>query len=143
MADGTIPGTTRGPQAIEIRAAARLENLAMLRAVAAAIGAVEDLNADGVADLRLAVDEACTCLIRLASPDAALTVVIDPTDGELMVEVSAACDNDQGVAEDSFSWHVLSTLADDLHTFHDGREPGDPDRVMGIRLTMRPMGPAR
>ena len=23
----------------------------------------------------------------------------------------------------SFSWHVLTSLADDVQTFHDGREP--------------------
>ncbi len=45
---------------------ARLENLAVVRTLVAAIAAFEDLDFDVVADLRLAVDEACTALIRAA-----------------------------------------------------------------------------
>jgi anti-sigma regulatory factor (Ser/Thr protein kinase) len=125
----------RGQRAVELHVAARLENLAMLRTLVGAIGTFEDLDFDAVADLRLAVDEVCTRLIRSATPDAILTVVVDPHENELVVEASAACDTHDVVAPGSFSWHVLTSLADDVQTFHDGREPDESGSVFGITLT--------
>src|SRR6201998_342593 len=81
----------RGHRAVELHVAARLENLAMLRTLVGAIGTFEDLDFDAVADLRLAVDEVCTRLIRSATPDATLVVVVDPLDDELIGGEAAAC----------------------------------------------------
>ena len=130
----------RGDRAIELRVAARLENLAVLRTLVGAVGTFEDLDFDAVADLRLAVDEVCTRLIRSASPDATLAIVVDPRDDELVVEVSATCDNYDVVTPGSFSWHVLTSLADDVQTFHDGREPADGQGIFGVTLTTRRAG---
>ena len=127
----------RGQRAVELHVAARLENLAMLRTLVGAIGTYEDLDFDAVADLRLAVDEVCTRLIRSATADATLIVVVDPQENELVVEASAACDTHDVVSPGSFSWHVLTSLADDVQTFHDGREPNESGSVFGIRLTAR------
>jgi serine/threonine-protein kinase RsbW len=127
----------RGHRAVEVHVAARLENLAMLRTLVGAIGTFEDLDFDAVADLRLAVDEVCTRLIRSATPDATLVVVVDPLEDALIVEASAACDTHDVVAPGSFSWHVLTSLADDVQTFHDGREPNETGSVFGIALTAR------
>jgi serine/threonine-protein kinase RsbW len=127
----------RGHRAVEVHVAARLENLAMLRTLVGAIGTFEDLDFDAVADLRLAVDEACTRLIRSATADATLVVVVDPREAELVVEASATCDTHDVVAPGSFSWHVLTSLADDVQTFHDGREPDETGSVFGIMLTAR------
>jgi serine/threonine-protein kinase RsbW len=114
----------RGQRAVELHVAARLENLAMLRTLVGAIGTFEDLDFDAVADLRLAVDEVCTRLIRSATPGATLVVVVDPRDHDV-------------VAPGSFSWHVLTSLADDVQTFHDGRDPDKSGSVFGITLTAR------
>jgi serine/threonine-protein kinase RsbW len=127
----------RGHRAVELHVAARLENLAMLRTLVGAIGTYEDLDFDAVADLRLAVDEVCTRLIRSATADATLIVVVDPQENELVVEASAACETHDVVSPGSFSWHVLTSLADDVQTFHDGREPKETGSVFGIRLTAR------
>ncbi|WP_144205860.1 ATP-binding protein [Mycobacterium tilburgii] len=127
----------RGHRAVELHVAARLENLAMLRTLVGAIGTYEDLDFDAVADLRLAVDEVCTRLIRSATPDATLVVVVDPRENELVVEASAACDTHDVVAPGSFSWHVLTSLADDVQTFHDGRDPNETGSVFSITLTAR------
>ncbi len=81
----------RNPRAIEVRVAAQLENLAVLRTLIAAVGTFEDLDIDAVADLRLAVDEACTRLIRSASPDATLVVVVDPRVNEVVIDASTTC----------------------------------------------------
>lgn len=139
MADSDLPtkGRQRGVRAVELNVAARLENLALLRILVGAIGTFEDLDFDAVADLRLAVDEVCTRLIRSALPDATLRLVVDPRKDEVVVEASAACDTHDVVAPGSFSWHVLTALADDVQTFHDGRQPDVAGSVFGITLTAR------
>jgi serine/threonine-protein kinase RsbW len=133
----------RGDRAIELRVAARLENLAVLRTLVGAVGTFEDLDFDAVADLRLAVDEVCTRLIRSATPDATLVVVVDPRDDELVVEASAKCQTYDVVTPGSFSWHVLTSLADDVQTFHDGQGPDVGGGVFGISLTTRRAGANR
>jgi anti-sigma regulatory factor (Ser/Thr protein kinase) len=145
MTDPGQPGKIqqRSDRSIELRVAARLENLAVLRTLVGAVGTFEDLDFDAVADLRLAVDEVCTRLIRSAAPDATLSIVVDPRDDELVVEASATCKSYDVVTPGSFSWHVLTSLADDVQTFHDGREPEAPGGVFGITLTTRRAGAAR
>ena len=145
MTDADVPfdGRQRGNRSVEINVAARLENLAMLRTLVGAIGTFADLDFDAVADLRLAVDEVCTRLIRSATPGATLTLVVDPRDDELAVAASASCDTHDVVAPGSFSWHVLTSLADDVHTFHDGREPDTTGGVFGISLTARRAAPGK
>ncbi|MGH3633525.1 ATP-binding protein [Mycobacterium sp.] len=133
----------RGDRVIELRVAARLENLAVLRTVVGAVGTFEDLNFDAVADLRLAVDEMCTRLIRSAAPGATLAVLVDPRDDELIVEASAACENADVVTPGSFSWHVLTSLTDEVQTFHDGREASGSGGVFGITVTTRRAGAGR
>lgn len=132
--------TGRGPAAVEVRVAAQPDNLAMLRTLVGAVGAMSDLDIDAVADLRLAVDEACTGLIRAAAPGAVLTVVVDPGEDAVVVRAStesAAADPAAVVAPGSFSWHVLRSLTDDVATFgHDGG-------VVGITLTARRAGVSR
>lgn len=126
-----------GEHAVQLQVAARLDNLAVLRTLVGAMGAFEDLDIDAVADLRLAVDEACTRLIRSATPDATLVVVVDPRDDELVVEASTSCKTYEVVSPGSFSWHVLTSLTDNVRTFHDGVEPGAAGSVFGIVLTAR------
>ncbi len=100
MTDGGSQGSAHqrgGESAVELRVAARLENLAVLRTVVGAVGTFEDLDFDAVADLRLAVDEACTRLIRSASPEATLVVVVDAHDDVVVVEASTTCDTNDVV----------------------------------------------
>jgi anti-sigma regulatory factor (Ser/Thr protein kinase) len=121
---------------VEFRVAAKLENLAMLRTLVAAVGTFEDLDMDTVADLRLAVDEACTRLIRCAVPDSTLVLVVHPRDEELVIDASTTCTSLDIMAPGSFSWHVLKSLTDDVKTFQDG-ESLDEGAVFGISMTTR------
>ena len=132
--------TERSSAAVEFRVAAQLENLAMLRTVVGAVGMFSDLTLDAVADLRLAVDEACTGLISSAVPGATLVVIVDPREDTVVVEASTVCDTGDVLTEDSLSWHVLSALTDDVQTFQDGNVDG---RVYGITLTTRRAGSSR
>jgi len=52
----TDNGQLGSGRSVELRVAATLENLAVLRTLVAAVGTFEDLDFDAVADLRLAVD---------------------------------------------------------------------------------------
>lgn len=129
-------GQGHSAQSVELRVAATLENLAVLRTLVAAIGTFEDLDFDAVADLRLAVDEACTRLIRSAVPDSTLLLVVDPQDEALVVHASTVCDSPDILAPGSFSWHVLTSLTDEVTTFTDGQSAGD-SQVFGISMTTR------
>ena len=132
----TNNGHALSGRSVELRVAATLENLAMLRTLVAAVGTFEDLDFDAVADLRLAVDEACTRLIRSAVPDSTLLLVIDPRDDAVVIDASTTCKSPDILAPGSFSWHVLSSLTDEVSTFQDGRGPQE-GRVFGISMTTR------
>jgi anti-sigma regulatory factor (Ser/Thr protein kinase) len=136
MADATNNGLRYSTRSVELRVAAKLENLAVLRTLVGAVGTFEDLDFDAVADLRLAVDEACTRLIRSAVPDSTLLLLIDPRDDAVVVDASTTCKTSDILAPGSFSWHVLSSLTDEVRTFSDGRDPDD-GQVMGISMTTR------
>jgi anti-sigma regulatory factor (Ser/Thr protein kinase) len=129
-------GQLRSGRSIELRVAAKLENLAVLRTLVAAVGTFEDLDFDAVADLRLAVDEACTRLIRSAVPDSTLLLVVDPRDDAVVIDASTTCKSPDILAPGSFSWHVLSSLTDEVRTFQNGQGP-EEEQVFGISMTTR------
>ena len=130
-------------QPVEFKVPARLESLVVIRTLVAALGTMEDLDLDAVADLRLALDEACTALIRCAVPNSRLTVVVRPCEDDLWISVSAPCVDDDVLRPGTFSWHVISSLTDDVETFRDGAEVGDPGRVFGITMTARRLDTTR
>ena len=138
MADvaNTNNGQDHGGRSVELRVAAELENLAVLRTLVAAVATFEDLDFDAVADLRLAVDEACTRLIRSAVPHSVLLLVINPRDDAVVIDASTTCKNPDILAPGSFSWHVLSSLTDEVNTFQNGQSPEDA-QVFGISMTTR------
>ncbi|WP_101948616.1 ATP-binding protein [Mycobacterium sp. 3519A] len=137
MADAStdIP-RQRSDRSVELRVAAKLENLAVLRTLVAAVGTFEDLDFDAVADLRLAVDEACTRLIRSAVGGSTLLLVVEPRDDAVVINASTTCKSPDILAPGSFSWHVLSSLTDEVSTFQDGQGPAD-QQVVGISMTTR------
>ena len=120
---------------VEFRVAAKLENLAVLRTLVAAVATFEDLDMDTVADLRLAVDEACTRLIRSAVADATLVVTVRSGENEVKINAATTCTTSDIMAPGSFSWHVLSSLTDEVSTFQDGHE--SDGALFGISMTTR------
>ena len=132
-----MPDEAMGDRSVEFKAVARLDNLAVLRTLVGAVAVFEDLDMDAVADLQLAVDEACTRLIRSAVPDAMLVVRVNPSVDTVTVDVSTTCLRPEEVIEQgSFSWHLLNSLTDDVRMFSDGQGP-DTGRVFGISMTAR------
>ncbi len=132
----SIAEQTANPRHVEMRVAAVLENLAVLRTVIGALATFEDLDLDAVSDLKLAADEACTRLIRSASAGATLVLSVDPRPDERVVTVSTTSTDDDVLTPGSFSWHVLSSLTDDVTTFSDGQSAGEGE-VFGISMTTR------
>ena len=122
---------------VEFRVAAILESLATIRTLVNALGTLEDLDLDAIADLRLAVDEACTRLIRGAAPDASLVVKVDPHDSELVITASASCVGSDVLRPGTFSWHVISSLTDDVQVSRDSVEAQGDGGVISIAMTAR------
>lgn len=134
-AEGQCAPTLRGVAAVKLRVAAKLENLAVLRGRRGRH--VLGPRCRAVADLRLAVDEACTRLIRSAAPDATLVVVVDPRDDVVVVEASAECETFDVVTPSGFSWHVLKLA----HRRHG--DVHEPERSGRPRLRHHPDHPRR
>ncbi|MED5812426.1 anti-sigma factor [Mycolicibacterium sp. 050232] len=110
----------------------------------ACLAEYEELDSGTAGDLALAIDEACTVLIGIASAGAALVLVEDPRAQELVVRVSTDCDvvdNDpDSVVLNGFSRRVLEALTDKVNTFVDdtGFEQEDGHRpTLGISMTIR------
>jgi serine/threonine-protein kinase RsbW len=139
MSEGQIETARPRPlgQPVEFRVAATLDSLAVVRTLITALTTMEDLDLDAVADLRLAVDEACTRLIRCAQPDSSLVVNVEPRAEELIIKASAPCAGTDVLRPGTFSWHVISSLTDDVQTFHDGVEVPGGGRLFGIAMTAR------
>lgn len=135
------PGAPCADRSVELRVAARVDNIAVVRTLVGAVGALADFDVDCVADLRLAVDEVCTQLVRAASPDATLVVVVEPRAETLKVEAQVACrPGHDVVAPGSFSWHVLTSLVDEVQTFRDGQQLDDGAEIFGVVLTRHRAG---
>lgn len=86
--------------------------LGVLRTAAAGLAARLHFTLDEIEDLRIAVDEACAMLLRLAAPTAELQCRFALTGGELAVEVAVpTAPKAAPPATSSFTWKVLTTLA--------------------------------
>jgi serine/threonine-protein kinase RsbW len=86
--------------------------LGVLRTAAAGLAARLHFTLDEIEDLRIAVDEACAMLIRLATPAAELRSRFALAGPELGVEVAVPTTSAAALpATSSFTWKVLTSLA--------------------------------
>ena len=109
MTEGT---EDRSPDEIELRIGAVLTNLPIIRSLASSIAMRADFDLDSIADLKLAVDEACSTLITQGAPDATLQCCFTVTRDEIRFTVTVASTSDKQPSSDSFGWRVLTTLTD-------------------------------
>ncbi|MFA7324232.1 MAG: ATP-binding protein [Candidatus Nanopelagicales bacterium] len=88
---------------------------AVARTMAAAIAARCHLTYDRLEDARLAIDEAFTQVVTNAPPEADVvcTFIEEPGALEFMVQSRTYLTTE--LPKDTFSWTVLSALADELH----------------------------
>lgn len=104
-----------GAPAVEIRVLADPSQLPVIRGIAGALAAQNNFDVDVLADLRLAVDEASTQLIRRALPGTSLVCTFLIYETRIHFKGSAATDGTGGTPADrGFGWHVLRTLTDDV-----------------------------
>jgi serine/threonine-protein kinase RsbW len=108
-----------------VRIAATPTRLSVIRAVAADIAMREDFDLDAIADLRMAVDEACSTLVAIAAPDAVLSCRFRSQDGEIQVRATVLSARSATPSKDSFGWQVLTVLADLAVTWTSTAD-GDP-----------------
>ena len=96
------------------------EYVAVLRAAIAGIAGRDAFTVEQIDDLRMAVEEAAAQLLRRSTGQ--LTMAVTPDEEGLAIRIAATVDGaDPVVDETSFSWMILSALADNVTT-----EPGEP-----------------
>lgn len=124
-----------GPAVVELRLSARAALIPTVRTVASDLAGRADFDLDAISDLRMAVDEACTTLVRMTTEDDALTCVFTVDEDSIGVAVSTRpAALGAKVNTDSFGWRVLQTLTDEVSVIGaDGAEP----TTVGIALVKR------
>ena len=85
-------------------------NMAMARTVAAAMAARADLSVDQVEDVRLAMDEATSHMIRAATPGATVTIDLWVSGSAVHAKLSCPIGAAAPPEPDPFSWTVLTAL---------------------------------
>jgi serine/threonine-protein kinase RsbW len=79
-----------------------------------------DFSLDRLEDVRLAVDETASMLIKGAQPDSELEVELNPqVGGQLDLTFSVQTATGALPATNSFSWTVLTALVDDVRATVD------------------------
>jgi serine/threonine-protein kinase RsbW len=104
---------------VEVRVRADYGQLPVLRAVAETIAVLADLNLDHVSDVKLAVDEIGSALVKDAAVDAHIVCRFHTDDAALEVHVAADTTTDRAPDEQGFGWHVVRTVADALSVTHE------------------------
>lgn len=132
MTEG-LPVVVSGP--------AEAETLRVFRSVVASVAAGRNLPYDRIEELRIAVDEAATMVLRAGGPGT-LTMTIEPEDGaglRVRLEGEGTTGTWPGDLSRSWPWQVISALTSRASAAHaDGRPAvsfsmdavapgGDPD----------------
>jgi serine/threonine-protein kinase RsbW len=101
---------------IELRVPGEARYLPIIRSLAASIALREDFDLDFVADLKLAVDEACSMLAAAASPGTEVRCRFRVGMNNISLQASALSTVESLPDTASFGWRVLTTLADAAST---------------------------
>lgn len=103
---------TQADDAIELRLGADLTHLPIIRSMAGNVATRADFDMDTIADLRLAVDEACSALIRAAREEGTLVCRFAVADEVLHFSGAVPSAVAEPPSSGSFGWQVLTTLTD-------------------------------
>ncbi len=115
---------------LELRTTASALVIPTIRSVAADLAARADFDLDSIDDLRMAVDDVCAMLVRIAARDATLSCsfIVRADRIELAAEIDA--DASAGpLPTKSFGWRVLESLADDVSVAYLPGVHGEGGRV--------------
>ncbi|MEV0292391.1 anti-sigma factor [Nocardia sp. NPDC050710] len=117
---------------VEIRVAASVTQLPIVRGLAETLVLLSDFTLDEVADIRLAVDEVCSTLIAISAAGTSLHCRFSIGESELHVHVSGIAAIEGLPDQRSFGWHVLRTLTDAIEATqapYDSAASGYPTTV--------------
>lgn len=120
---------------VEVRVAAEPTRLAVMRAVIGDLAMRADFDVDSIADMRLAVDEVCSSLIRLADPASKLVCRFRTEDNGLSIAAEVHSADGLEPRKDTFSWRVLSALADSVSTSVSSDPAATSSHLVRIELT--------
>ncbi|MFD3746301.1 ATP-binding protein [Nocardia sp. NPDC058633] len=129
--DRIITDSTRATST-RVQIDADLGQIVMLRAVAETVALIAGFAVDEVADIRVALDEAATCLILDAVPDSQIHCEVVADGFRIRVAVNAICGSDNPVDTTGFGWHVMQSITDHLaadHAIYDRELGGYPAAV--------------
>lgn len=126
---------TDSASVVEVRVAAQPEQLAVMRAVVGDLAMRADFDVDSIADIRLAVDEACSSLVRLAAASASLVCRFQSGAEGLTVTAEVISSESSGPRKDTFSWRVLSALTDSVSTSVEATADTAGSHLVRIELT--------
>ena len=115
---------------LELRAAASTNAIPTIRTVAADLAARADFDLDSIDDLRMAVDDLCAMLVRVAATSGTLSCrfTVCPE----RIEVAAEVDVDEAadpLPTRTFGWRVLECLADEVSAGSLPAERGEHGRL--------------
>ncbi|PRY33746.1 ATP-binding protein [Umezawaea tangerina] len=122
------PATTTD---LDIRVPAGPAHLSSIRIATSGMAQSAAFDSDTVAELVLAVDEACSLLIRRASEGARLTCHFAVAHHVLLFRAQVSSPSTWVPKTTSFCWRVISSLADSASTMVDA------DGMLHIELRRR------
>jgi serine/threonine-protein kinase RsbW len=102
------------PNEVEIRMLARMDRVPAFRAMAADMAMREDYDLDAIADLRLAVEEACATVLANSDPSSVLVcrLLVSATEYEVSAQVALTSSREPSVGP--LSLRILRTLSDSV-----------------------------
>lgn len=124
-----------GPHEVEIRVLARMDRVPGIRAMAADLAMREDFDLDAIADLQLAVEEACATVLANTDPDCVMVCRLHVSTDRVEISAQVPLPGGKQPAVAAFSLRVLRTLSDSVDywtTKTDGR------RLFHVQLTRTP-----
>lgn len=115
---------------IELRTRAIPIAIPTIRTVGADLAMRADFDLDSIDDVRLAVDEACTALVRLASRNAALNCTFAILVDRIELNAQVQTTDPAGLPPtNSFGWRVLQTLTDGVGAWFVPGAVGQPGKA--------------
>lgn len=139
---GTPSAAREGPVlALELRTAASTIVIPTIRTVAADLAARADFDLDSIDDLRMAVDDLCAILVRIAADKGGLKCAF--TVRRERIEVDVEIDVADPLPTGSFGWRILECLTDGVSVLSlpAGSEGHDRVCVTVVKQAVRAQQP--
>ncbi|CRK58451.1 Serine-protein kinase RsbW [Alloactinosynnema sp. L-07] len=131
----SAPARPNGVRQADVRVSADAEQVPLVRSFAADIAMRLDFDLDAIEDVRMAVDEACSLLVRTAAEGSSLFCSFQPESDSLRVLAQVESAAPVPPSADLMSWQILTTLAESVS---EHVETADGGHRVSIELVARP-----